>query len=61
MPQVNAGWIGDSSKQFSDIDISVAVATDSGLITPIVKDAIGKGIQEISQTVAVCMLFLVNT
>ena len=58
---MNAGWIGDSSKQFSDIDISVAVATDSGLITPIVKDAIGKRIQEISQTVAVCMLFLVNT
>ena len=56
VPQVNAGWVGDTSKQFSRIDISVAVATDTGLITPIVKDAIGKGIQEISQTVAVCIL-----
>ena len=55
VPEVNAGWVGDSSRQFSGIDVSVAVATDTGLITPIVKDAIGKGIQEISQTVAVCV------
>lgn len=32
----------------SNIDISVAVATSSGLITPIVKDAIGLGLEEIS-------------
>jgi pyruvate/2-oxoglutarate dehydrogenase complex dihydrolipoamide acyltransferase (E2) component len=34
-----------------DIDISVAVATDTGLITPIVKSAHGKGLEEISAAV----------
>nr|CAD7443935.1 unnamed protein product [Timema bartmani] len=34
-----------------DIDISVAVATDAGLITPIIKNAIGKGLVEISTAV----------
>lgn len=35
----------------SNIDISVAVATDSGLITPIVKQADEKGVDEISAEV----------
>jgi pyruvate/2-oxoglutarate dehydrogenase complex dihydrolipoamide acyltransferase (E2) component len=34
-----------------EVDISVAVATESGLITPIVKGASEKGVQEISSTV----------
>ena len=33
------------------MDISIAVATDNGLITPIVKGAAGLGIQAISATV----------
>ena len=33
------------------VDISVAVATPGGLITPIVKDAAGAGIQDIADTV----------
>ncbi len=57
LPEVNAGWIQESSRQFSGVDISVAVATDNGLITPIVKDAIGKGIQQVSQEVAVRSVF----
>ena len=35
----------------STIDISVAVATDNGLITPIVKDAANKPVQQISADV----------
>ena len=34
-----------------NVDISVAVATDSGLITPIVKNVPGKSLQEISADV----------
>lgn len=37
--------------QASSIDVSVAVATDSGLITPIVTDVTRRGLQEISMTV----------
>ncbi|XP_033646036.1 pyruvate dehydrogenase protein X component-like [Asterias rubens] len=51
MPDVNASWSGTEAKKLSDIDISVAVATDKGLITPIVKNAIGKGLVEISANV----------
>lgn len=35
----------------ADVDVSVAVATESGLITPIVKGASDKGVQEISLVV----------
>ena len=42
--------IGEGQLQ-SSVDISVAVATPGGLITPIVKDASGCGIQQIADTV----------
>ncbi|KAK2496669.1 hypothetical protein MC885_020951 [Smutsia gigantea] len=51
MPDVNVSWDGDGPKQLPFIDISVAVATDKGLITPIIKDAAAKGIQEIADSV----------
>jgi pyruvate/2-oxoglutarate dehydrogenase complex dihydrolipoamide acyltransferase (E2) component len=50
---VNAIWSGDAPRLLSSIDISVAVATDNGLITPIVKNAIGLGIDEIAAAVKV--------
>lgn len=51
MPNVNASWDGEGPKQLPFIDISVAVATDKGLITPIIKDAAAKGLQEIADSV----------
>ncbi|XP_048952352.1 pyruvate dehydrogenase protein X component, mitochondrial isoform X1 [Canis lupus dingo] len=51
MPDVNVSWDGEGPKQLPFIDISVAVATDKGLITPIIKDAAAKGIQEIADSV----------
>ncbi|XP_008850590.1 pyruvate dehydrogenase protein X component, mitochondrial [Nannospalax galili] len=53
MPGVNASWDGEGPKQLPSVDISVAVATDKGLITPIIKDAAAKGIQEIAESVKV--------
>ncbi|XP_010610901.1 pyruvate dehydrogenase protein X component, mitochondrial isoform X2 [Fukomys damarensis] len=51
MPGVNVSWDGQGPKQMPSIDISVAVATDKGLITPIIKDAAAKGLQEIADSV----------
>ncbi len=51
VPEVNSAWHGDFIRQHSNVDISVAVATDSGLITPIVKDANVKGLEQISSEV----------
>lgn len=48
MPEVNVTWSGDGPHELDTIHISIAVATDRGLITPIIKDAASKGVQEIS-------------
>jgi pyruvate dehydrogenase E2 component (dihydrolipoamide acetyltransferase) len=46
--QTNVSWIDGKIYQYSSIDVSVAVALEDGLITPIVKDADKKGLKEIS-------------
>ncbi len=46
--QTNVSWIDNKIYQYSSIDISVAVALEDGLITPIIKDADKKGLKEIS-------------
>ncbi|XP_006824676.1 pyruvate dehydrogenase protein X component-like [Saccoglossus kowalevskii] len=51
VPEVNATWAGDSVKFLQNIDISVAVATPNGLITPIVKSAASKGLMDISNDI----------
>lgn len=51
VPEVNAQWMGDKIRMFHSADISIAVQTEQGLITPIVKDADRKGLIEISQDV----------
>lgn len=48
-PAANVGWTDDAVLQFKHADISIAVATPTGLITPIVKAAETKGLVEISQ------------
>ncbi|XP_067849734.1 pyruvate dehydrogenase protein X component, mitochondrial isoform X2 [Heptranchias perlo] len=51
MPDVNSTWSDEGPRPLSSIDIAVAVATERGLVTPIVRDAATKGIEEISTTV----------
>ena len=47
-PNTNAYWEDNKIYQLQDIDISVAVAIDEGLITPVIKSANSKGLNEIS-------------
>jgi pyruvate dehydrogenase E2 component (dihydrolipoamide acetyltransferase) len=47
-PDVNVQVHGDQIHRFRDADISVAVATDKGLITPVIRAAQTKSVQEIS-------------
>ena len=51
VPQVNSSWRGDSIRQFKTVDVSVAVSTPSGLITPIVTGADARGLESISSEV----------
>ncbi|MCF8709260.1 pyruvate dehydrogenase complex dihydrolipoamide acetyltransferase [Rhizorhapis sp. SPR117] len=48
VPECNVQFAGDTMLQFSRADISVAVSIPSGLITPIITDAAGKGVAAIS-------------
>ena len=47
-PEVNINWSDEGILQFQNADISIAVATDAGLITPIIKKANEKTVEEIS-------------
>ena len=47
-PAANVSWTDDAVRQYVHADISVAVSTPNGLITPIVKQAELKGFKEIS-------------
>ncbi|KAH8120408.1 dihydrolipoamide acetyltransferase [Phellopilus nigrolimitatus] len=48
VPEANSAWLGETMRQYKKADICVAVATPTGLITPIVKDVGGKGLATIS-------------
>ncbi len=50
-PQANASWNVDEIIEYGSVDISVAVAIDGGLITPIVFDAENKNIFDTSSDV----------
>ena len=52
VPALNIQVHGDEVHQFSSADISVAVATDGGLITPIVANANGLAVMEINAAMA---------
>jgi pyruvate dehydrogenase E2 component (dihydrolipoamide acetyltransferase) len=37
VPEMNVIWMPDAVRRYDDVDISVAVATDKGLVTPVVR------------------------
>jgi len=49
VPEANSSWSEDATIIYNNIDISMAVAIDGGLITPIIKNADQKTIQQISK------------
>jgi len=48
VPAANASWTEEAILQYRDADISIAVATPTGLITPIVRQAESKTVASIS-------------
>uniref|UniRef100_A0A8C7MYW7 Pyruvate dehydrogenase complex component X n=1 Tax=Oncorhynchus kisutch TaxID=8019 RepID=A0A8C7MYW7_ONCKI len=48
LPEINVTWTGEAPQALDSISISIAVATEKGLITPIITNAADKGVQEIS-------------
>lgn len=52
VPAANVGWTDTAMRQYPQADIAVAVATDAGLITPIVRAADTKPLSVISAEIA---------
>ena len=51
VPEVNASFNGDHIVQFAHVGISVAIAVDDGLVTPVVKNAEQKSLLAISMEI----------
>jgi pyruvate dehydrogenase E2 component (dihydrolipoamide acetyltransferase) len=49
IPVTNSSWMGDFVRRYKDVDMSVAVQTPNGLITPIVPRANLKGFEQIAK------------
>ena len=47
-PQVNATYLGNSTRQFGYVHIGVAVALEEGLVTPVLRNCEQKGIASIN-------------
>ena len=52
VPQANVGWTENAMRQYTQADIAIAVSTDFGLITPIVRAADRKSLSMINQEIA---------
>ena len=48
-PEVNAHWLGDKIRYHNRVHLGMAVATDEGLIVPVIWDADRKRMSEISR------------
>jgi pyruvate dehydrogenase E2 component (dihydrolipoamide acetyltransferase) len=51
VPEANVSFQGDTMRVFESVDVSVAVATDGGLMAPVVRDADQKGLASLAAEV----------
>ncbi len=51
VPAVNASFAGDAVIQYGSVNLSVAIAVEDGLVTPVIRDAQKKTLREISEAV----------
>jgi pyruvate dehydrogenase E2 component (dihydrolipoyllysine-residue acetyltransferase) len=47
-PDMNRSWNGDTTVQYGDVDVSIAVDSPSGLVTPVVRNAGNRRLSEVS-------------
>ena len=51
VPEVNASWMGKEIHYHQVVDVSIAVAIEDGLMTPVLRDADRKGVAQIADEV----------
>lgn len=52
VPEANSAWMDTFIRQYTNVDVNVAVATENGLITPIIFNADKKGLTNINSDLA---------
>jgi len=52
VPEANVTWTDEGMLKHSSVDISIAVSTEGGLLTPVLRNASNKSLTEISAEVA---------
>jgi pyruvate dehydrogenase E2 component (dihydrolipoamide acetyltransferase) len=50
-PKVNAAFAGDAIIEYGSVNLSVAIAVEDGLVTPVIRDAQNLSLQQISAAV----------
>jgi pyruvate dehydrogenase E2 component (dihydrolipoamide acetyltransferase) len=51
VPEANTSWTDAATRRYRRIDLAVAVATDAGLVAPVLRDADRKGLAELAAEV----------
>lgn len=51
VPEMNAIWMNDAVRRYDSIDISVAISSAKGLVTPVIRSAEGLSLSQISRQV----------
>lgn len=51
VPAVNSAYNGDSIVEFANVGVSIAIAVEDGLVTPVVKNAQNKSLLQISSEI----------
>lgn len=51
VPEMNVAWAGDSIHQFDTVDIAVAMATERGLVVPVVRSADTRSLSDVSSAI----------
>jgi pyruvate dehydrogenase E2 component (dihydrolipoamide acetyltransferase) len=51
VPEMNVIWTPDAIRSFTSVDLAVAVATDTGLVTPVLRGVEGMSLSAISRTI----------
>lgn len=51
VPEMNVAWTGDGIRRFDTVDIAVAMATERGLMTPVVRSVATRALTDVSSAV----------
>jgi pyruvate dehydrogenase E2 component (dihydrolipoamide acetyltransferase) len=51
VPELNVTWTSDAVRSYTSVDVAVAVATDGGLVTPVVRSVPDLSVRAVARTV----------